>query len=342
MAITRVKLENFTAFRDFEFLPGAGINVLIGENGTGKTHLLNVAYAACAVAGTGRNLADKLVGVFCPSGNAIGRLVRRGIGRGSAELRVEADHGAIGFTFDTAKRGGADVDMLDADKWHSKEVQCVYLPAKEILSQAPGLRSLHKAREFHVEETYVDLIDRALLPAFKGAPDSRRVGLLRIIEESLKDKVDKVVVKDEEFFLYRREGNLEFMLLAEGLRKLALLSRLTQTYGFPVGSVVFWDEPEANLSPKHVRTIAKFILRLERRGVQVFVATHDYVLLKWLDLERTPQNAIRYHALYHDELTRDVLVNSTDDYLQVHPSAIADAFDDLYDADIRRALGRGK
>ena len=40
-----LRLQNFTAFGDvaFEFVPG--INVFIGTNGTGKTHLLKVLYS---------------------------------------------------------------------------------------------------------------------------------------------------------------------------------------------------------------------------------------------------------------------------------------------------------
>ena len=46
MAITRVKLENFTVFESLDLEPSPGINVLVGANGTGKTHLLKVCYAA--------------------------------------------------------------------------------------------------------------------------------------------------------------------------------------------------------------------------------------------------------------------------------------------------------
>ena len=42
MIIKRIKLEQFTVFENqqIDFIPG--INVLVGENGTGKTHLLKV------------------------------------------------------------------------------------------------------------------------------------------------------------------------------------------------------------------------------------------------------------------------------------------------------------
>ena len=42
MTITRLKLERFTAFKNLEFKPSRGINVLVGANGTGKTHLMKV------------------------------------------------------------------------------------------------------------------------------------------------------------------------------------------------------------------------------------------------------------------------------------------------------------
>jgi recombinational DNA repair ATPase RecF len=45
MKLTRLTLANFTVFSDaaFEFAPG--VNVFIGENGTGKSHVLKLVYA---------------------------------------------------------------------------------------------------------------------------------------------------------------------------------------------------------------------------------------------------------------------------------------------------------
>ena len=47
MIIRNIKLENITVFEDISISFKEGINVLIGENATGKTHLLKVLYAAC-------------------------------------------------------------------------------------------------------------------------------------------------------------------------------------------------------------------------------------------------------------------------------------------------------
>ena len=42
--IEHLELKNFTAFKDHGIDLSPKINVIIGENGTGKTHLLKAAY----------------------------------------------------------------------------------------------------------------------------------------------------------------------------------------------------------------------------------------------------------------------------------------------------------
>lgn len=40
MKIKRIKFQNYTVFEDQQMEFSPGINVIIGENGTGKTHLM--------------------------------------------------------------------------------------------------------------------------------------------------------------------------------------------------------------------------------------------------------------------------------------------------------------
>ena len=104
------------------------------------------------------------------------------------------------------------------------------------------------------------------------------------------------------------------------------------------GSVLFWDEPEANLNPKMFRVVIEVLLELQRVGVQVFFATHDYVILKELDLQMTEEDAVAFHALYRDE-DGEIACHTTNRYLDISPNAIDEAFDDLYDREIERSLG---
>ena len=42
--ITQIKLENFTVFKNAEINFDKGINIFIGENGTGKTHIMKLLF----------------------------------------------------------------------------------------------------------------------------------------------------------------------------------------------------------------------------------------------------------------------------------------------------------
>lgn len=146
-----------------------------------------------------------------------------------------------------------------------------------------------------------------------------------------------VVLQKDEFFLRSRQGNLEFALLAEGLRKLGLLWVLIQNGTLTEGAVLFWDEPETNLNPELFDVVVGVLLQLQRVGVQVFIATHDYVLLKQLDLRATAEDEVAYHALFFDE-SGAVECRTVERYIELEPNAIAGAFTTLYDLEVERTV----
>jgi hypothetical protein len=228
-----------------------------------------------------------------------------------------------------------DVEVKGAGKWVGDEVKCVYIPVKEMLAHAPGFHSLYATRQIHFEEIYDDILVKAQVPMLLGQPDRARAKLLELLRKRMGGRVH--TRKDEFFLNEARIGNLEFSLLAEGYRKLGLLYVLIQNGSLESGSVLFWDEPETNLNPSLLGTVVEVLLELQRQGVQVLLATHDYVLLKEFDLRRRPEDQVAFHALYRDE-AGDVRLASTDDYLSIHPNAIADTFASLYERDMQRAL----
>ncbi len=48
--LKEIKIEKFTAFEELDVKLSKGINVLIGANGTGKTHLMKFLYGAMQLA----------------------------------------------------------------------------------------------------------------------------------------------------------------------------------------------------------------------------------------------------------------------------------------------------
>ncbi len=208
---------------------------------------MKVMYAACDVSKTGVSFAEKLVRVYLPSVRVLGRLVKRHKGSQKCSVEIYRGERKLRISFSNHTQHPQAARITGIYLWMQQPVESVYLPVKEMLSHAPGFRSLYAQREIHFSEVYADILDRAYRPPLRGPIDSQRKKLLSNLQKILQGKV---VVKEEEFFLRSRQGNLEFSLLAEGMRKLGLLWLLIQNGTLLKGSVLFWDEPEANLNPK--------------------------------------------------------------------------------------------
>lgn len=333
--LTRIRLERFTAFKALDLQLNPGINVFIGPNGSGKTHLLKVAYAACDITKTKTDFAEKLTSVFLPSGRAIGRLIKRQAHsvRGFAEVWRDSRKLRVSFSNHTTKPSSATVSGLD---WTEETIESVYIPVKEMLSHGPGFRSLYAQRDIHFEEIYADILDRAYRPALRGPLDTDRKRVLRTLQKAIEGKVN---VTNEEFFLKNKYGNLEFTLLAEGMRKLGLLWLLVQNGTLLNGAVLLWDEPETNLSPNRFGVLIDILLQLQQLGVQVLIATHDYAILKELELRMMDSRQVRFHALYRDTTDGELKCESALLPFELEHSPIAEAFTDLYDREIARSLG---
>ncbi|WP_303743515.1 AAA family ATPase, partial [uncultured Muribaculum sp.] len=169
--LTKIKFENFTAFTRTEIEFSKGINILIGENGSGKTHVMKALYSACCMIDEkeDRTFDQKLTAVFRP--NSISRLVHRSQGRsiGKVEVYRRNDNDTpeqqdrmisckISSTATSLKR-----------RWNeNKRNPATYIPVKDMLANAPGFRSLYNQKHIGYEEIYADIIDRALIPPSKG------------------------------------------------------------------------------------------------------------------------------------------------------------------------------
>jgi ABC-type Mn2+/Zn2+ transport system ATPase subunit len=342
--LDHIKLEQFTAFEQFSLKFSPGLNVFIGENSCGKTHLLKLVYAACDISTSQKSFAEKLNRVFLPSGEQIGRLVkRRGV---SSKCNVEVTRIVqvddqpkrltLRLTFSNHTKEAAKATESGARKsWREHPLTSVYIPVKDMMANAPGFRSLYSLRHIHFEEVYADIIDRAFLGTSEGPDRQGPQAPVGILQQSMEGKV---ITRNEEFFLKSPQGELEFTLLAEGIRKLGLLWVLIQNGTLLDGSVLLWDEPEANLNPKLMRTVVQILVELQRLGVQVFVTTHNYNLLKEFDLQLEAKDQALFHSLYRDE-QRNVQVASFTRYEELQPNAIDDTLGQLADREIRQQMG---
>lgn len=169
--ISKLSFDKFTVFTDTTLRFSEGLNVFIGENGTGKTHILKAIYAACSVRDKRLNVdfGQKLQNVFLP--NSIGRLVHRGVGRSSGKVAVyrkdtPASHEEAYISCRITTKNNT---QIKTSKWfENQRSSAIYVPVKDMLANAPGFRSLYSQRHIHFEEVYADIVDKSLLPTSKG------------------------------------------------------------------------------------------------------------------------------------------------------------------------------
>lgn len=290
--LTQMQLKNFTVFPDASFKFGKNLNVVIGENGSGKSHMLKAAYTSVWVSAKGEKesgssnpsknylqgaLARKLYGVFKP--DELGRLVRRKPGRNRGEVSVAFQDSVfdLGFSFNTTSKN--EVTVEKAPKLWEKQIP-VFLPTRELLTIYPGFVSLYETIDLPFEETWRDICLLLGAPLAKGPREKRIKELLAPLEEIMGGKI--ILEGSGRFYLNTDPGQMEMHLVAEGLRKIAMLARLIATGSLSDKGYLFWDEPEANLNPAIIKKVAKTIMQISKNGIQVFIATHSLFLLREL------------------------------------------------------------
>ncbi len=342
--INSISIKNFTAFQELTVECAQGINVFTGANSTGKSHLLKLMYALCAAnkqhkirGEMVRDISAKLNGVFKPEGK-IGRLCRND---NKTIIRVDVIPDRcveIAFSSDMDEVVVTENMEFERFSWEP-----VFIPPKEMLSFFEGFASLYLKRELTIDETYFDICQALETPKLKGEPNKQISTLLRKIKETCEGEF--LLVKQKKFYYKPVKGKmLEVELAAEGFRKLGVLQRLMENGHILPGATgpLFWDEPESNLNPTLMKQLVIILLEMARNGQQIFLATHDYFVLKWLELLKNKDEQIVFHALYKND-DDEIELNSTDDYLKICPNAIDAAYADLIDQDIEKSMrGLGK
>lgn len=146
--ITKLDIKNFTVFNDLTIDFSPKINVIIGENGTGKTHLLKVAYGLCSGSTLFKSKPDigkddietaltaKLLRLFMPLDDKLGKMRRQGVAE-NAQLEAQfALDKKIGVSFHTNSKSLAIQENVNYEQYQSEPV---FIPTKEVLSLVKGM-----------------------------------------------------------------------------------------------------------------------------------------------------------------------------------------------------------
>lgn len=321
--LKRLLVKNFTVFAEADFEFGPGLNVVVGTNGTGKSHVLKLGYAVMRAASEPQQkslfresqtywsdmLRNILHGIFLPE--ALHNLTRRALPEADAVVKVELQGPnnqlvAFGiphspdFCADPVDPDSVSLDELKITDFPKEQLpgnSPLFIPAKEVLSMFNGFLALYENREIDFDLTYPDLCRQLSLPNLKEPKYKGVMTALRTI-------MGGAVRLNGQRFVFEPAGRqypLSINLYAEGLRKFGILWQLLQNGSLTPETTLFWDEPEANLNPALLKQLAAVLAALARQGFQIILATHSLFLMKELHiLRRQPAEVelpIRYFGL---------------------------------------------
>lgn len=312
MPIERVALRDFTAFEDIQLDLPSGIAVLLGENGTGKTHVLKAIYATLKAAERlehptlpGMSVGfSELTEVFRPAYDDVERLRRRG-------LRAEPREHVFLRTqrFDARCELGGLLFVSFREPRQPRGPEHVFLPTQDILAILPGLAAAYQSRTVEFDRTYRDVADLLALSPLRDVPplasriDELVGGAFYVDRDGrawLRGAAPGGVGRDPTHV--RSSPDLEAHLVGEGLRRLGAFGLLLQNGAIARGMTLLWDEPDAALNPKLVAQLAPILVELAAGGVQVILSTHDYLLPHHLSLVAEyglrPEVSIRFFGFH--------------------------------------------
>lgn len=375
--ISSLHLKNFVAFNDLSIKFSPGINIILGENGTGKTQLLKAIYALYGpeirADRPGEQFARKLCRLYDPLGGQVGQLRRTGT-RGSAVLSAV-------FKLDQvleARFSGTATETKVRNNGYSGVAPATFIPTKEVLSLVRGLtadRPDQATIERIFDDGYLDLAYQLIKEGgddleAKVQLDPRFANIIpqlanliggryefhngrfcfqagkyveKLGKSSSAEKAAQSFQDSTLRFLPAKSPLLSSGMTAEGYRKIGVLQRLLSNGSLNPGATgpLLWDEPESNLNPKLIKDLVLALLELARNGQQIILATHDYVLLKWFHLlmDKGEGDQVRFHVLSREENTEQVHCVSMNDYRAIEPNAIADTFNELTKEQVARKMG---
>lgn len=297
--IRKLVVQGFTVFPDreeFEFVPG--MNIVVGGNDSGKSHLLKLSYALSRWSSGGGNkefpdkwaeeqrLRKDIMRVF--SAHDLTGLTARNRGNGYAAVeacmsghQVPEGMGCLEFNF-TAGRDEEGLHIKQMPKRFLNE-SAIFLTAREVFAIYPSFIQLGTRFPEALDGACWDLcmaLDKLPLEKLDD-PNMGRV--LARIEKILGGRV----IRQDGRFYMKRPGQelMEMSLVAEGFKRLGTLGCLIQNGSVGRGSILFWDEPEMNLNASHLERLVKVFMELSKAGVQLILTSHSLFLLRELVIQ---------------------------------------------------------
>ena len=287
--INQIKLDNFGPLSKIDWKSLGKINLVIGGNGSGKTFLLKAIYSSVRTLeeykrgneqrSASEILVDKLYWTF--QAEKIGDLVSKGAeGPLSSTLTIDNNEFSYSFGKDTSKQ----IHGLESHV-PPRTSNSVFLPTKEVLSlHQIILKSREQDKVFGFDDTYFDLAKSLKIATSKGRNITEFAQSRQRLEGILGGSIEYEEDSGRWLFVNTKRQKFPIGVTAEGIKKIAILDTLLGNRYLDTKSVVLIDEPESALHPSAISQLLDIVAMLAERGIQFFMASHSYFVVKKLFL----------------------------------------------------------
>lgn len=293
--ITQLEFINFGPIDSIKSEKLSNINLFIGINGTGKTFILKALYAMIKSTeeykrGDDRRsfeevLSDKLYWTF--QTEKLGELVQKGERKKLKASLTLLNNTSLFFEFgpDTTKKITNLHNTIER-----KDVNSIFLPPKEVLTLFNVIvKTGIQDKSFGFDATYTDLVLALQNPPQKDTSYAEFAQARQTISDIFEGRVEYDAINNR--WIYKKQKS-KFLIniTAEGVKKIAILDTLLGNGFLTKDSIIFIDEPESALHPNAISRFMEIIYQLSKAGIQFFIATHSYFVIKKLYLIAKNEN----------------------------------------------------
>lgn len=283
ITVKGLKVIGFTCLGDREFTFSPKLNVITGESGSGKTHLLNVIYAAlignrrCSLSMKhyATKVTEALIDVFLV--DKIGDLVN--LEEKNASVHVSMMHEAYDAHFSFGKKS----ELVKIIKQPSEKISLVpvFIMPTKVLHLSPWFNSFYVNYKLNIEHMIYNTLNLCCVPPLKNIPEEI---------EKISNKINEIIngryemdMKDGRFYLVRGKHRIPSALCSSTEDFFGVLQLLIENGALiyrDIKGILIIDKPELVISKEYQEALTEILLDLSKMGIQIFVASNFINLSK--------------------------------------------------------------